>query len=333
MRRLATPAAVFALAAVAVAVLPHLVSDFHAFQLANVGIYFIALVGLNVLTGSSGQISLGHGAFMAIGGYTSAILMANHGVRDLWTIPLAGLVAGGAGLLVGLPATRLSGLYLALVTFGIAVSFPQLLKKFEGFTGGTTGLILNLPAAPFGLHTSSNRWLYYLTWGLALVLAALAWALLRGRFGRALRAIRDSEVAAASSGIDLALYKTLAFGISAFYAGVAGSLFAIATAYVNPDAFPVTLSVVLVVGLVVGGLGSLPGLVLGAAFIVYLPVHSGTLLRWFEQVVPVDVSPKAPGVPSVIYGAVVILVLLVLPRGAGGLLGLTSRLYTRSYRP
>src|SRR5207237_9249691 len=194
---------------VVAAVLPHFISDFHAVQLANVGIYFIALVGLNVLTGSSGQISLGHGAFMAIGGYTSAILMANHGVRDLWTIPLAGLVAGGAGLLFGLPATRLSGLYLALATFAVAVAFPALVKKSEHFTGGSMGLILNLPTAPGGLHLSSNDWLYYLSWGIGGVLLAFGAVLARSPIGRSFRAIRDSEVAAASSGVNPALYKTL----------------------------------------------------------------------------------------------------------------------------
>src|SRR5205807_1431520 len=154
------------------------------------GTYFITLLGLAVLIGYSGQISLGHGAFMAIGGYTTAILNVDgiygHHIRDLWTIPLAGIVAGFAGLLVGIPALRLSGLYLALITFGIAVSFPELPKKFDHFFGGTTGKVLNILKPPFGLHTTANNWLYYLTWGIALVLLAAAWALLRGKPGRAL---------------------------------------------------------------------------------------------------------------------------------------------------
>jgi len=220
--RVGVRAAGVAALVVVAAVLPHFISDYHALESATVGTYFIALLGLNVLTGYSGQISLGHGAFMAVGGYTSAILMAHHGVRDLWTIPLAGLVAGGAGLLFGLPALRLSGLYLALATFAIAVAFPALVKKFEHFTGGSTGLILNLPKAPGGIHLSSNDWLYYLSWGIGGVLLALGALLARSRVGRSFRAIRDSEVAAASSGVSPALYKTLAFGVSAFYAGIAG---------------------------------------------------------------------------------------------------------------
>jgi len=169
----------FGALALVVVALPRFVSDFRARELAIVGMYFIALLGLSILTGYSGQISLGHGAFMAIGGYTTAILSVNgiygHQIRDLWTIPLAGVIAGVAGLLVGVPALRLSGLYLALITFGIAVSFPQLPKKFDHLFGGTTGKILNLANPPFGLPTTTNNWIYYLTWGIALVLLVAAW--------------------------------------------------------------------------------------------------------------------------------------------------------------
>jgi branched-chain amino acid transport system permease protein len=329
----------FVVLAALVAVIPRFISDFRAREFAIAGMYFIALLGLAILTGYSGQISLGHGAFMAIGGYTTAILSVDgvfgHEVRDLWTIPIAGVVAGIAGLMVGVPALRLSGLYLALITFGIAVSFPQLPKKFDGFFGGTTGKILDLVKAPFGLDATPNDWLYYLTWGIALVLLAAAWALLRGKTGRALQAIRDSEVAAASSGVNLALYKTLAFGISAFYAGVAGSLYAISNAYVNPDVFPILLSIYLVVGLAVGGLGSLLGLIAGAALIYFLQNHADTVARWINHLPALEVDPRQPGIPSVVFGAVLIVVMLLLPTGAGGLLRklfgpLTSRLYTRS---
>jgi branched-chain amino acid transport system permease protein len=322
-----------------VAVLPRLISDFRAREIAIVGMYFIALVGLSILTGYSGQISLGHGAFMAIGGYTTAILTVNgvygHHLRDLWTIPIAGVIAGVAGLLVGIPALRLSGLYLALITFGIAVSFPQLPKKFDHFLGGTTGKSLNLPKPPYGLDTTTNDWLYYLTWGIALVLLLVAWLLVRGGTGRALKAIRDSEVAATSSGISLARYKTLAFGLSAFYAGVAGSLYAIANAYVNPDVFPIILSVYLVVGLAVGGLDSFPGLIAGAALIYFLQNHADTVANWINHLPSVNLDPKQPGIPSVVFGAVLIIVMLLVPTGVGGLLRrllrpLTTRLYTRS---
>jgi branched-chain amino acid transport system permease protein len=322
-----------------VGVIPRFISDFRAREFAIVGMYFIALLGLGILTGYSGQISLGHGAFMAIGGYTTAILSVDgiygHEIRDLWTIPIAGVVAGLAGLVVGVPALRLTGLYLALITFGIAVSFPQLPKKFDHFFGGTSGKILDLVKPPFGLETTPNNWLYYLTWGIALVLLVAAWFLLQGKTGRALQALRDSEVAAASSGVNPAVYKTLAFGISAFYAGVAGSLYAISNAYVNPDVFPIILSVYLVVGLAVGGLGSLLGLVAGAALIYFLQNHADTVARWINHLPALELDPKQPGIPSMVFGAVLIVVMLLLPTGVGGMLRwllgpLTSRLYTRS---
>jgi branched-chain amino acid transport system permease protein len=283
--------------AVLVFVLPVFLSDFRAQQFAYVAIYLTALTGLNVLTGYAGQISLGHGAFMAIGGYTTAILTVDHGVGELWTIPLAGFVAGGAGLLFGVPALRLSGLYLALATFGVAVATPAVLKEYSGFTGGVVGKSLPL---------RGNDRLYYQNWIVALVLLAAAWLLLRGKTGRAFRAVRDSEVAAASSGVSLAVYKTLAFGISAFYAGIAGSLLAITVAFVNPDTYPVKLSILLVVGAVASGLGSLWGLPFGAALIEFLPVHAQ------------DISKTAP---DVIFGAVLIAVMILLPSGAAGLLG------------
>src|SRR5256714_971251 len=272
---------------------------------------------------------------MAIGGYTSAILIADHGWRDVWTIPVAGLVAGAAGALVGIPALRLSGLYLALVTFGIAVSFPQLLKKYEHFTGGTTGKFLTLPQSEFGLHTSPNHWLYALTWTIALALLLAAWALLSGRTGRALRAIRDSEVAAVSSGVGLARYKILAFAVSAFCAGVAGSLYGIASSFVNPSTFPITLSIFLVVGLVVAGVGTLAGLAVGAAFIYYVPRYASTIFHFVERVLGFDANENAPGVPSLVLGIALIVIMLILPTGAGGLVRrvvqpLTSRLYSRS---
>ena len=280
----------------AVGLVPLALDSFQAFQFSYVAIYFVAIAGLNILTGYTGQISLGHGAFMAIGGYTTAILTVDHGVGERWTIPLAGLVAGGAGLLFGIPALRLSGLYLALATFGIAVATPAVLKEYSGFTGGVVGK--NLPL-------NGNDRLYYTNWIVALVLLAAAWLLLRGKIGRAFRAVRDSEVAAASSGVSLAVYKTLAFGISAFYAGVAGSLLAITVAFVNPDTYPVKLSIFLVVGAVAAGLGSLWGLAFGAALIEFLPVHAQ------------DISHTAP---DVIFGAVLVAVMILLPAGAAGLL-------------
>ena len=187
------PVVAFVVLGVVVAVLPSFVSAFRAQQLAYVAIYLTALIGLNVLTGYTGQISLGHGAFMAIGGYTTAILMADHGVKDVWTIPIAALVTGVVGIPFGFPALRLSGLYLALATFAIAVSMPAVIKRFEGFTGGGSGInLFGLPELTASLTPVTraraddlvfNDWLYYLCWTVALVGYVIAWLLLRGRTG------------------------------------------------------------------------------------------------------------------------------------------------------
>ena len=234
--------------------LPRLLSDFRASQAGLVAVYFVALIGLNILTGLSGQVSLGHGAFMAVGGYVTAILVSDQGlelfghtfsseVRDIWTLPLAGIVAGVAGLLFGLPATRLAGAYLALATFGIGVALPAILRKAESLTGGGSGInLFGLPklsglgveVTVFGRTLTYNDWLYYSCWTVALVLLGVSWLLLRGRLGRSLRAVRDAEAAAVSSGVSPMAAKTTAFAISAFYAGVAGGLYAMHTTFVNP---------------------------------------------------------------------------------------------------
>ncbi len=330
---LAVQAAAFLAAVAVLAILPHWLSDFRASEVAYVGIYFIAILGLNILTGYTGQISLGHGAFMAIGGYTTAILVGHHTVRDLWTIPLAGLVAGAAGLLFGLPALRLSGLYLALATFALAVALPAVLKKFSHFTGGTEGIqLFGRPGFTgkgyehvhaLGQKLTFNDWLYYLCWTIAAVLFVVAWILLGGRMGRSFRAIRDSEVAATSSGVNLPLYKTLAFGVSAFYAGIAGSLFALATTFVNPDTFPIVLSLYLLIGAVISGLGSIWGILAGALFLQYVPTLASKYVS------------NAPGAPSVAYAIVLIVVVILLPFGLTGLIRkttrpLTDRLFRRS---
>ena len=314
-----------AVAVLVVALLPRVVGDFRAFELARVGIFFIALLGLNVLTGYTGQISLGHGAFMAIGAYTSAIVVTQYGVRDLWTIPLAGIVAGAAGFLFGFPALRLAGVYLALATFALAVAVPSLAKydRIEDVTGGGGGLLLSLPETPFGLPFSPSDWLYYLCWGIGGVLFVGAWLLVRGRTGRAFRAIRENELAAVSSGVGLPAYKTLAFGFSAAYAGVAGSLYAISINYVNPDTFPVALSILLLTGIVVGGLGSLAGVVFGAFFIQYAPRYAPDVLDWILSKFGFEIDSTASGAPAVGYGIVLLAFLLVAP---GGIVGLLHRL-------
>jgi branched-chain amino acid transport system permease protein len=284
------------------AALPFTLSDYNVSLAAQVGIFFVAVLGLNILTGYTGQISIGHGAFMAVGGYTTAVLSRDHNTNPVLTMLVAFAICFVLGLLVGLPALRLSGVYLALATFALAVSVPELPLKWSKFLGGRDGVQTS--------RTPTHVWLYGAAWTASAILFALAWLILRGRVGRAFRAVRDSEIAAVASGIELPVYKTLAFGISAAYAGVAGSLFVLATnGFAAPDEFGIVLSLQILVGAAVAGLGSLWGILAGAAFVGLLPSVSSS--------VPVIGSDHGR---DVVFGAAVVLVMLLLPDGFAGLL-------------
>ena len=288
-----------------VCALPFLVSNYRTFQLTLVMIYAIALLGLNILTGYNGQISLGHGAFYAIGAYTAAILMDQAGAPYWATLPAAGAVCLLAGFLFGLPALRLEGLYLALATFALCVAMPQLLKyhHLEAWTGGVQGIVIIKPEAPFGIPLNADQWLYYFTLAVAIVMFVLGWNLLRGRIGRALVAIRDQHIAAEAMGINNALYKSLAFGVSAMYTGIAGALGAIAVQFVAPDSFNVFLSIVFLVGIVVGGLASISGAIYGALFIQFIPNLAD------------EISKAAPWA---IFGVIMIAFIYLMPTGVAG---------------
>jgi branched-chain amino acid transport system permease protein len=227
------------------------------------------------------------------------------------------------------PALRLSGLYLALATFGIAVVLPTILKKFDHFTGGSTGITLFGSAEQtghgagvkvLGHQFSNNQWLYALTWTIAVVMFALAWRLLDSRFGRSLRAVRDSELAATASGINRSLYKIAAFGVSAAFAGVAGALFAINIAYVSPDTFPIQLSLYLLVGAVVGFFGSIWGAALGALLILFLPDVVGLIPH---------VDTKQAGPTTFFFGAVLVVLMLLLPLVLRAATTIANRGYSR----
>jgi len=287
--------------------LPFLLSNFRLFQFTLVFVNAIALLGLNILTGYNGQISLGHSAFYALGAYTAAIMIDKWSVPYALTIPVAGVVCLVAGFLFGIPALRLEGLYLALATFALSLSVPQILKYFEHWTGGSQGIVLSKPDPPFGLPLTADQWLYFLTLVILALLFWLAANLLAGRTGRAVVAIRDNPIAAQAMGIDTALYKSLTFGVSAAYTGVAGALSALVIAFVAPDAYDVFLSITFLVGIVVGGLASIPGAVFGALFIQFVP-------NWAQ-----DISKAAPWA---IYGVVLILFMYVMPLGIAGSLRL-----------
>jgi len=294
-----------ALLLLAACALPLVVSDYRVFQFNLVLVYAIALLGLNLLTGYNGQISLGHGAFYAIGAYCAAILMDKYGVPYWATLPVAGAVCLLAGFLFGLPALRLEGLYLALATFALGVSLPALLKyhHLEKWTGGVQGIVIAKPDPPFGLPINSDQWLYYFTLAVAIVMFVLAWNLLRGRVGRALVAIRDNHIATEAMGVNNAMFKSLAFGVSAMYTGVAGALGAIAIQYVAPDSFNIFLSIVFLVGIVIGGLASISGAIYGALFIQFVPNIAD------------DISKAAPWA---IFGIFLLGFVYVMPMGIAG---------------
>ena len=297
------------------AVLPFMMSGFRLFQFTQVFIYAIALLGLNILTGYNGQFSLGHGAFYAIGAYTTAIMIDKWDIAYGWTIPTAGIVCLVVGFLFGRPALRLEGLYLALATFSLALAVPQILKYFERWTGGSQGIVLSKPKAPLGLKLTEDQWLYFVTLAITIVLFLLASNLLRGRTGRAIVAIRDNHIAAEAMGIDNALYKSVVFGVSAAYTGIAGALSAIAIAFVAPDSFNVFLSISLLTGIVIGGFATISGAIFGAFFIQFVP-------NWAQ-----DISKAAPWA---IFGLFLIVFMYVMPYGIAGF---CRMLWMRMRRP
>jgi len=303
--------------AVTAVVLPFNLSNYHVFQMAMVLSYAIALVGLNILTGYSGQISLGHGAFLAIGAYTTAILIDKYDMHYALTIPLAALICFVAGFLFGLPALRLEGHYLALATFSLAVALPQLLK-FKHLEGGVQGIVIMKPESPLkeimGLQINADRWMYFVSLFIAIMMFILARNILKGRVGRALIAIRDHPIAASSMGINTSLYKSLAFGVSALFTGVAGSLSALLISFVAPDSFNVFLSIILLVGMVIGGAATLSGALWGALFIQFIPNLAD------------EISKAAPWA---IYGVSMIAFMYLMPMGIAGALALLGKRLTR----
>jgi branched-chain amino acid transport system permease protein len=290
---------------------------YQLFQATMVLSYAIAVLGLNMLTGYNGQISLGHGAFYAIGAYTTGILMAHFAVPYWLTVPAAGAVCLAAGYLFGRPALKLEGLYLALATFALAVALPQVLKnpRLGEWTGGVQGLVLDKPSAPFGLPLDEDQWIYLFALAVSVLMFIVAHNLLGSGSGRAMRAIRDHALASEAMGVNNRHYKSMTFGVSAAYTGIGGALSAIVVQFVAPDSFSLFLSISLLVASVVGGVATVFGPLWGAAFIMFAP----TLAE--------RVSKDAPWA---IYGLVLIAFMFLMP---GGVVGLLRRLQERFTRP
>ena len=295
---------------------PLFVKNFIIFQMTMWLIYAIAILALNILTGGSGQFSLGQSAFYAVGTYTAGILMEHMGVNYALTLPAAGIICFIFGFLFGFPALRLSGVYLALATFALAVAMPQLLKLgvFEHWTGGVQGLVITKPDAPFGLKMSQDMWLYYFTLAVSALIYVLAVNLLRSRSGRAMMAIRDNQIAASAMGVDLPLYKTLAFGVSAAFTGVAGALGAIVVQFVAPDSFTIQLAIAIFLGMVVGGVGWLPGSLVGSSFIVFVPNVAEHISK---------------GLSGAVFGVLLFVVIFLVPHGARQVAYMIEALFRR----
>jgi branched-chain amino acid transport system permease protein len=306
-----------------------MISNFYFLQISLMIVYAIAVLGLILLTGYNGQISLGHGAFFAVGAYVSAILIDQANWPFYATLPVTALVCFVIGYLFGLPALRLEGPYLALATFALAIAVPQILKyrHFEGFTNGVQGINLIKPDPPFGIPVSGDQWMYWVVLAIAILMFWLARNLLDSRPGRAMMAIRDHQMAADTMGIDTSRYKATVFGISALYTGIAGALHAIIFEFISPDSFRFELSIAILVGAVVGGIASLPGAVIGGIFVQVIEKYADAVTKAITKWVHLPIELE----PWTIYGTVLILLMYLMPMGiAGGLALLWHKARQRS---
>lgn len=282
------------------ALLPVLAPGYFLYTASLISAHVVIAVGLNLLVGYTGQISLGHAGFVAIGAYTAGILAARLGLP--WPVAMAGagIVAAGFGFLVGVPALRLTGPYLTIATLGFGIAVNTVLANWEALSGGRAGLFL--PKLSVAGVRLLDQQIYYLFAGLTLLLIWVAANLVRSHIGRAFVAVRDSDIAAEVMGVNLTVYKTLAFAVSAFYAGIGGAMVGYLLGFLEPQMFTLFESIYYFSMIVVGGLGTIPGAVLGAALLTILPQQ----LAGLKQYLPL------------VYGAIVIFVMAVDPLGLYG---------------
>jgi branched-chain amino acid transport system permease protein len=318
------------LGAVIVVILSIKLNAFRDYQIAEIAVYVTAIAGLTVLTGLSGQISLGNGAFMAIGAYTTALMLAHLGWPFVAVLVVAGVVSAATGAIVGVAAARLRGPYLAGVTLMLGVALPFLAYVYPSTLGGDQGLnVVYTQPAFLGANFPLTRWQAWISSAVALVVLVLLANLGRSRVGRNWRAVRDDEVAAALAGINVAQARILAFVVSAACAGLAGALLAVITALVAPGAFTITLSIALLTGAVIGGLGTLLGAIWGSLVIVLVPTYATDVATSHGLSTTV-----ASNIPVAAYGVVLILVMLIFPQGIqGGVLWLLRLFGISAARP
>ena len=290
---------------------PLVLDDYILSQLTFICMYSIATVGLMFLTGYTGQVSMGHAAFFGIGAYTSAIL-STKGIPFFIAMPAAGLMAGFVGIFIGLPALRLAGLYLAIATMGFGFIIEEIMVRWEGLTNGNMGMMVDPPSIG-GFWFDTEARFYYLTLALLIFTILAARNILRSPTGRAMIAIRDSEVAAQATGISMARFKTMAFAISAFFTGIAGSLYAHKLTFINPESFTIVVSIELLAMIIIGGLGSLHGAVFGSIFVIFLP----QLIVMTKDYLPKYVADQT-GLESALYGLMIVLFIIFEPMGIYG---------------
>jgi branched-chain amino acid transport system permease protein len=304
------------LAALVVAVLSIQLNAFRDYQIAEIAVDVTAVAGLTVLTGLSGQISLGHGAFMAVGAYTTALLMVHLNWPFILVLLIAGVVTAVAGAIVGVAAARLRGPYLAGATLLLGVALPTLAYAYQSVFGGDQGLNLTFTTPSFlGPNFPLSRWQAWIASAVALVTLLLLANLSRGRVGRDWRAVRDDEVAAALAGVNVARARVLAFVVSAACAGLAGAVLAIVTETVAPSSFTITVSITLLTAAVIGGLGALPGAIWGSLLVVLLPTYVTDVATGHGLSATVGAN-----IPILAYGVILIVVMLVFPQGLQGAL-------------
>jgi branched-chain amino acid transport system permease protein len=291
--------------------IPALLGEFYVGEMAGVFIFAIVGVALMLLIGYTGLVSLGHAAFLGIGAYVNAVLLAQ-GFPFVVTLPLAGIVAGLAGVLIAIPTMRMTGLYLAIATLAFGGIIGTILQKWNAVTGGFDGFAVPTPTL-FGYPIQGATGIYYVSLAVLLFVLWLAVNLLRSPIGRAMVAIRDSEISAQSMGINLAKYKTIAFAISAGMTGLAGGLFAHYVRFLAPDAFDILLSVQFVTIVFVGGLGSLHGAIFGALFVRLLPQGIAII----RDDLPFGIG-RMPGLETSLFGLILVLCILFEPAGIYG---------------
>jgi branched-chain amino acid transport system permease protein len=286
-------------------------SSYDNYQVGEIAAYVVALVGLSLLTGVTGQISLGNGAFMAVGAYTFALLQNHTAGNFVLELLAATGVAAAAGVVLGLPATRLKGPYLAGMTLLFALAVPSIADKWPATFGGDQGLTTTVPTAPGSL--GAEEWLAWIQLLGALIVMVLVANLLSSRFGRAFRAVRDDDIAASLSGIHVARTKVVAFAISAGCAGLGGALYALSTGVVNTGEYPLTLSIQLLAAMVLGGTGTLVGMVWGGILLVYTPQWSTSISSDFNLG-----AGASAYLATIIFGMVLIVAMIAAPNGIQG---------------